>query len=94
MFHRADVKTFRGTDSKVIGSQFSGSFTELLLWIKIEAAFFQIMGISPAVQIFLIIIVKYDRRKGDFLKTIMGIWSKGQGDPIAFILCIILLISQ
>ena len=61
MFLTADVKILRGTDSKVIGLKFSGSWN-YSYGLKFEVAFFQILGVSPAAQIILIIFVKYDRR--------------------------------
>ena len=59
-FLRQEVKTFRGTDSKVIGRNFAGSLVAPFLCTRIVHAFFQKEGISPDNQTARIISARWD----------------------------------
>lgn len=47
---RHEVKTFKGTDCKVIGRKLAGSLVSSSLWIRIVQACFHLLGTEPVDQ--------------------------------------------
>ena len=88
-FLRQEVKTFKGTDSKVIGRKFAGSLVAPVLCTRMVHAFFQWQGTSPDNQTARIISVRWDLKQGQRLRQNIEIWSRGQGEPDDFIIIII-----
>ena len=93
LFRSNDVNIFKFTGSKVIGLKFSGKLGSPFLWIKMVVALVHCAGkvllLSTSVQIFTINDLKYGHR----LKQIIGIWSKGHGEPEDFMRLITHVIS-
>ena len=50
-----EVKTFKGTDCRVIGRKLAGSLTFPFLWMRIVQAFFHSLGTNPVDQAVRII---------------------------------------
>ena len=80
-----DVKILRGMLSSVIGLKFAGYDVSPFLCARTVHAFFHSAGISPETQIVLNTAVIYERRKGQRLKGMIDILSRGHGEPEAFI---------
>ena len=68
---RHEVKTFKGTDCKVIGRKLAGSLAFSFLWMRIVEARFHSLGTDPVDQAVRIISDKQVRRKGHRLKQII-----------------------
>ena len=86
---RHEVKTLRGTASRVIGRKFAGSWLIPFLCTRTVQAFFQSDSTRPDSHIMRIISVKTVLRCGHLLKQIMEILSNGQGETEDLILRII-----
>ena len=67
------MKTFKGTDLRVMGRKFEGSLESPLLWMRIVAAFFHSAGTIPEIQTFRMMSVKYDLRYSHRLKNVIDI---------------------
>lgn len=52
---RHEVKTFKGTDFKVMGQKLAGSLVSSFLWIRIVQAHFHSLGTEPVDQAVRII---------------------------------------
>ena len=83
---RHEVKTLRGTDSRVIGLKLAGSSLVPFLCTRTVQAFFHPDGTRPDSQTMRIISVRNVLRYGHLLKQMMEILSKGQGEPEDLIL--------
>ena len=69
------MKSFKGTDSRVLGQKFEGSLESSLLWMRIVAAFFHSLGTIPEIQTFRMVSVRFDVRYKHYFKHIIEIWS-------------------
>ena len=83
---RHEVRTLRGTDSRVIGLKLAGSLLMPFLCIRTVQAFFHSDGTRPDSQTMRIISVRNVLRYGHLLKYMMEFLSKGQGEPEDLIL--------
>ena len=83
---RHDVNIFKGMVSRVIGRKLEGLSASSFLWMRIVQALFHSAGTDPDSQTARISSVRWVLRKGQRLKHIIESWSRGQGEPDAFIL--------
>ena len=65
------MKTFKGTDSRVMEQKFEGSLESPFLWMRNVAVFFH--SIVPEIYTLRITSVRYDLRYGHRLKHIIEI---------------------
>ena len=87
---RQEVKTFRGTNSRVVGLKLGSSLLSVLS-TKTVQTFFQFARIWPNSQITRNMSVKNDLSYGHLLRDIMDILFRGRREPDVFILRITLV---